>query len=376
MVRKRAKKERVVMTPRKEKNLKLMSDTYERNKIGQIGALKRGRIDFPLQGMSIIAPRTTVASLSVPVPMFKCIYPACNKYFIETSRLYYHVREHQQSLDCPYCSKSNKCMATLIYHVRTHTKEKPYICHVAGCDFSSSTKCNLVAHLKSDIHHAPLKGNDVYPWFKDYLELDIKPYLRNKNKGKHKAPRSKRRRRRKAMHGEEEEAPVPHYLNAEDHSLKMVPITAGHGLGLRKGPLANLPVMLPMANPPQMAMRHPPQYQQVPHRQQIQLAPKKNMNAWKAEGIQTMKPEVADKMMFQMPFVSMLPPAISIRPKGWDQGFPPIAVAEPSPTTAAAISAACALAGVSLGGMESRPNPSTRRQRKMPPRVIVIEDSA
>lgn len=350
--RKRAKKERVVMTPNKEKNLKLMSDTYERNKIGQIGALKRGRIDFPLQGMSIIAPRTTVASLSVPVPMFKCIYPACNKYFIETSRLYYHVREHQQSLNCPYCSKSNKCMATLIYHVRTHTREKPYICHVAGCDFSSSTKCNLVAHLKSDIHHAPLKGADVYPWFKDYLELDIKPYLRNKHRVK-KIPRQRRKRRRMGLEPDEL---VPDYLNPEDHSLKMVPLSTG--LGNQKGPMHGI---IPMANPPTLpptaTIPHCPITPDQPRTQPLQ----------KVE-MDTMKPEDAEKL-FQM---FSLPPSISTIPQGhlpqkWDpaKGFPNIPRMEPSPGTLAQMAAGAAITNLIAP-------PLSGSVVKMPPTTILI----
>lgn len=43
-------------------------------------------------------------------------------------------------------------MASLVYHVRTHTKSKPYVCTLPSCEFVTATKGNLKAHLLSNQH--------------------------------------------------------------------------------------------------------------------------------------------------------------------------------------------------------------------------------
>lgn len=86
---------------------------------------------------------------------FKCIYPDCKSTFKLTNDLYDHVRlDHSKDLICPRCPDKNtfKCMASLIYHSRTHTQEKPYKCPMPQCKFVTATKGNLKAHLLSNQH--------------------------------------------------------------------------------------------------------------------------------------------------------------------------------------------------------------------------------
>ena len=81
---------------------------------------------------------------------FSCIYPDCSATFALTNDLYDHIREHSKELNCPRCSSKYKCMASLVYHVRTHTGNKPYICPLPLCKFITATKGNLKAHLLSN----------------------------------------------------------------------------------------------------------------------------------------------------------------------------------------------------------------------------------
>ena len=47
---------------------------------------------------------------------------------------------------CPYCSKVFPNAADVKKHIRIHTGEKPFECHICGKSFAQKSNCNT--HLK------------------------------------------------------------------------------------------------------------------------------------------------------------------------------------------------------------------------------------
>lgn len=93
----------------------------------------------------------------------------CSEVFSKTNELYAHIRTHENYSKCPHCDKSLKCMATFVYHVRTHTMEKPYYCPVDGCNFTNAVKYNLKVHLASIRHGGP----ENLKKYAKVLDLDV-----------------------------------------------------------------------------------------------------------------------------------------------------------------------------------------------------------
>jgi len=85
----------------------------------------------------------------VPV-IHKCMQPECKQTFTGTRELILHWRvQHNRELKCPLCPKICTAGITLVHHVRTHTKERPYKCPIAECKYASTTKANLRLHMKA-----------------------------------------------------------------------------------------------------------------------------------------------------------------------------------------------------------------------------------
>ena len=62
------------------------------------------------------------------------------------------VAGRPSGVTCPFCTKWCPCKAEMDRHVRTHTGERPFKCHL--CSYSATVKCTLQNHLraKHDIH--------------------------------------------------------------------------------------------------------------------------------------------------------------------------------------------------------------------------------
>ena len=56
---------------------------------------------------------------------------------------------------CSYCGRSFAVNSSLIYHIRTHTGEKPYSCSYDDCGKRFAQKTNLTAHLRTHTGEKP-----------------------------------------------------------------------------------------------------------------------------------------------------------------------------------------------------------------------------
>ena len=94
---------------------------------------------------------------------FQCVVRNCTEIFHLTHDLYDHIRIFhkitEDDMRCEYCGYECKCMATLVYHTRTHTQEKPYVCPIGDCGFATATKGNLKSHLQALGHKDVMSVN-------------------------------------------------------------------------------------------------------------------------------------------------------------------------------------------------------------------------
>ena len=66
--------------------------------------------------------------------------------------LYGDIRFHSDQNRCPYCGSVWEGLGSLVFHVRSHTRNKPYTCPIPGCNYAACQKGNLKIHLESETH--------------------------------------------------------------------------------------------------------------------------------------------------------------------------------------------------------------------------------
>merc|ERR1719163_837117 len=143
--------------------------------------------------------------IAIERPILHSIFPGDPATFNYCADLYAHIRKFCRQLTmttnsngkgkkkfaCPYCGKLSACMPMLVYHVRTHTLEKPYICPIPHCPAKDpnlhrcniksggrfATKCNMKQHLQGGCH-----GWAEFEKWVDVLDLDTKKPLYKKRR--------------------------------------------------------------------------------------------------------------------------------------------------------------------------------------------------
>merc|ERR1712244_88706 len=57
-------------------------------------------------------------------------------------------KESKKRYSCPYCEYTSDRSSNVKVHIRTHTKERPFVCPFANCETRFTTKGSMDRHVK------------------------------------------------------------------------------------------------------------------------------------------------------------------------------------------------------------------------------------
>lgn len=110
-----------------------------------------------------------VAAHSLRKRTYSC--SICQKAFFNKNHLKTHEYIHRpdaNNFSCYFCKKKFRRKYYLELHTRTHTQEKPYTCSVDHCKYSTAQSTHLTCHLKTHEGETEIKTSSCYFCSKTY----------------------------------------------------------------------------------------------------------------------------------------------------------------------------------------------------------------
>ena len=99
--------------------------------------------------------RNHILTIHKNIRPFQCPFPGCNKKYTIQSRLQFHLKIHsgKKQFICPFCSKGFNEKGNLKTHERFHSNKRPFKCN--QCNKSYKTNGHLKDHIQ--IQHLKIK---------------------------------------------------------------------------------------------------------------------------------------------------------------------------------------------------------------------------